>query len=251
MLRFLTLFLVFFAAQSLFAQKNQDLAVQVGAFGTRVGTSYFDALPFVVETHSPYDLWLYFVPARDAADADAIRKKAIDAGFTNAYIVDFQYIRDNCSLACQFVPNLPDPPPAIDIRSLRNIFFDFDKYYIRPDAREELERLVQYMRQNPEHTVELRAHTDAKGSDEYNQNLSRRRAESAKQYAVARGISPSRIRTAIFGEAAPIAKNELPDGKDTEQGRQFNRRVEVTVFDGTGQQLNLVEKIVVPETLKN
>ena len=105
--------------------------------------------------------------------------------------------------------------------------------------------------ENPNYSVEFRAHTDAKGSLDYNEALADRRAASAQSYLIAQGISSDRIRTTRFGERAPIARNELDGGVDTPEGRQLNRRVEVVVYNGDGARVNLVEEIYVPPHLQN
>ncbi len=107
---------------------------------------------------------------------------------------------------------------------LENIFYDFDKAEIRPDAAIELDKLVQIMVDNPRISIELSSHTDARGSDEYNQDLSQRRAESAVEYIVSKGISPERITAKGYGESRLVVKNAT-----TEEEHQRNRRTEFKV----------------------
>lgn len=104
------------------------------------------------------------------------------------------------------------------------ILFDFDSDNLRPTARGNLTELAQSLREYPGTEVLIVGHTDAVGSDEYNMNLSYRRANSAAQYLQTQGIASSRVRTAGRGETEPIASNE------TDAGRQENRRVEVAIF---------------------
>jgi outer membrane protein OmpA-like peptidoglycan-associated protein len=103
------------------------------------------------------------------------------------------------------------------------VLFDFDKATLRPEAQRELATVVQEMQENPTLRAELVGHADAIGSDQYNMGLSRRRAESTKNYLVSRGISADRIRTDAKGEREPIAPN------NTKEGRAQNRRVEITL----------------------
>jgi outer membrane protein OmpA-like peptidoglycan-associated protein len=78
--------------------------------------------------------------------------------------------------------------------------------------------------------VRVEGHTDAKGSDEYNQALSERRAASVRTWFVQAAKLPAKSVTAVgFGERQPVADNEKPDGSDDPEGRQKNRRVEVVV----------------------
>jgi OOP family OmpA-OmpF porin len=106
---------------------------------------------------------------------------------------------------------------------LNNVFFDFDKWDLRPESFVELDRVVQLMNDNPTLEIEMSAHTDSRGSDEYNIKLSENRAKSVTQYILSKGISPTRITSQGYGETRPVASN------DTDEGRQLNRRVEFKI----------------------
>ncbi|HEU0065056.1 MAG TPA: OmpA family protein, partial [Flavisolibacter sp.] len=106
---------------------------------------------------------------------------------------------------------------------LNNVFFDFDKWELRPESFVELDRVVQLMVDNPTLEIEMSAHTDSRGSDEYNIKLSENRAQSVTQYILSKGISSSRITSHGYGETRPVASN------DTDEGRQLNRRVEFKI----------------------
>ncbi|MBF9253165.1 OmpA family protein [Pontibacter sp. 172403-2] len=107
---------------------------------------------------------------------------------------------------------------------LENIFYDYDKANIRPDAAVELDKLVQILQDNPKISIELSSHTDARGSDTYNQDLSQRRAESAVEYIISKGIDPSRITAKGYGESRLVVPNAT-----TEEEHQRNRRTEFKV----------------------
>src|SRR5690606_39111239 len=83
---------------------------------------------------------------------------------------------------------------------LENLYYDFDKYNIRPDAALVLEQVVKVMRDNPTLKIELSSHTDSRGSDSYNMKLSERRAQSAVEYIVSRGIDAQRLVARGYGE---------------------------------------------------
>jgi outer membrane protein OmpA-like peptidoglycan-associated protein len=104
------------------------------------------------------------------------------------------------------------------------ILFDFDRADLRPAARANLDRLAQNLQQYGRTDVLILGHTDSVGSATYNQGLSERRAQSAANYLMTRGISGQRISTRGMGEHDPIASNE------TAEGRQLNRRVEVVIY---------------------
>ena len=86
---------------------------------------------------------------------------------------------------------------------LENIFFDFDKAELRPESREELDRLVEILNDNPAVTIELSAHTDRKGDETYNENLSLRRASSVMRYLIDNGVDPLRLSAAGYGKKVP------------------------------------------------
>ena len=107
---------------------------------------------------------------------------------------------------------------------LNNVFFDFDKWTLRPESFFELNRVVQLLNENPSISIEMSAHTDSRGSDEYNFKLSDNRARSVMEYIILKGISTDRITSKGYGETIPVSTNE------TDDGRQLNRRVEFTII---------------------
>lgn len=113
---------------------------------------------------------------------------------------------------------------------LNNVFFDFDKYSLRPESFVELERVVSFLDEYPNIEIEMSAHTDSKGSDEYNYTLSDNRARSVREYILSKGIAAKRIISQGYGETKPVADNANPDGSDNPEGRQLNRRVEFKIL---------------------
>lgn len=113
---------------------------------------------------------------------------------------------------------------------LNNVFFDFDKYSLRPESSVELDRVVAFLNEYPHIEIEMSAHTDSKGSDEYNMTLSDNRAKSVREYIIAKGIAATRIISQGYGETKPVASNSNPDGTDNPDGRQLNRRVEFKIL---------------------
>jgi len=113
---------------------------------------------------------------------------------------------------------------------LENIYFDLDKWNIRPDARAVLDKLVDLMEKYPAMTIQMRSHTDSRATDTYNKWLSFKRAESSAKYVISQGIDPSRIRAKGFGETQLV--NECKDGvKCSEEKHQQNRRTEFKVIE--------------------
>jgi outer membrane protein OmpA-like peptidoglycan-associated protein len=121
------------------------------------------------------------------------------------------------------------------IVKLENIYYDFDKFNIRKDAGEELDRLVEIMQKYPKMKIEMRSHTDSRGSDAYNMKLSQNRANSAAKYLVKEGIAQVRIAFKGYGETVPV-NNCTNDYPCSEAEHQLNRRTEFKVLvqpDGT------------------
>jgi len=111
-----------------------------------------------------------------------------------------------------------------------DILFDFDKATIKPEAIPSLIRLARLIRQSKSGAIQLNGFTDSKGTDEYNLNLSERRAEAVKQWLASKGsVDEERLQTKGFGENQPVAPNSKADGSDNPAGRQKNRRVEVRI----------------------
>lgn len=106
---------------------------------------------------------------------------------------------------------------------LKNIYFDFNKTTLKSESFVELNKVVDFLKRNPTVEIEVSGHTDNKGADDYNLNLSQGRSQSVVDYIVSQGIDAFRLAAHGYGESKPI------DTNDTEEGRANNRRVECTV----------------------
>ncbi|MBP5798720.1 MAG: OmpA family protein [Prevotella sp.] len=158
---------------------------------------------------------------------------------------------------------------------IENIFYDFDKATLRPESTTALDELVKLLNENPNVTIELSAHTDYKGSDQYNERLSQRRAESVVRYLIDHGIAADRLMPKGYGEGKPktikrkVAERypflkegdvltedyitQLPEDQQ-EQCNQLNRRTEFKVlrttygmFDTEGKLLQKPQPTTPPE----
>jgi len=116
----------------------------------------------------------------------------------------------------------------IQIELSSDVLFDFDKSDLRPVAIPSLLKVVTVMQSYPAYLCTIGGHTDGKGGKEYNQKLSERRANSVKTWLVGHGTS-NQMNTQGFGDSKPVAPNVKPDGSDDPDGRQKNRRVEITL----------------------
>lgn len=91
---------------------------------------------------------------------------------------------------------------------IENIFYDFDKATLRPESKKALDELIKMLNDNPNVTIELGAHTDRKGSDQYNERLAGRRAQSVVDYLIAGGIKADRLEAKGYGESVPKTINK-------------------------------------------
>jgi OOP family OmpA-OmpF porin len=107
---------------------------------------------------------------------------------------------------------------------LKNIYFAFDKTELKKESFVELNKVVDFLKQNASVEIEISGHTDSKGSDDYNLNLSQGRSQSVVNYLVSQGIEESRLTAHGYGESKPI------DTNDSDEGQANNRRVEFTVL---------------------
>jgi outer membrane protein OmpA-like peptidoglycan-associated protein len=108
-----------------------------------------------------------------------------------------------------------------------DVLFDFDKAVLRPDATPALKKAAELLEGYPDAPVRIVGHTDAKGTDVYNDPLSLRRAQAVAAWLKAQGRSATSVTGA--GKRQPVAENAHPDGSDDPDGRQRNRRVEILI----------------------
>lgn len=104
-----------------------------------------------------------------------------------------------------------------------DVTFDTNSAELRPGLYNEINRVAGVLNQYPDTLIRVEGHTDSKGSDEYNMDLSKRRANNVKNLLVMRGVAENRIEVVGYGKTMPVATN------DTEAGRQKNRRVEIRI----------------------
>jgi peptidoglycan-associated lipoprotein len=107
------------------------------------------------------------------------------------------------------------------------VFFDFDKFNLKPDARKTLEKQAAWLKANPSVRITIEGHADERGTREYNLALGERRANSAKDYLISLGTNPGRIKTISYGKERPVAMGS------NEAAWAQNRR-SVTVVSGAG-----------------
>lgn len=123
-----------------------------------------------------------------------------------------------------------------------NIYYDFNSAALTVEAQSSLRNtLLKILNDNPGLKIEIGSHTDSKGNDDYNLNLSQERAQSVVNFLIANGIDKVRLEAKGYGESMPIAPNVNSDGSDNPEGRQKNRRTEFTILS------NIVPNIIIGE----
>jgi outer membrane protein OmpA-like peptidoglycan-associated protein len=144
------------------------------------------------------------------------------------------------SLALQFaVEDVKGAAQALEMKETKtevkielsgDVLFEFDKADIRAEAEPALQQVVEIIRHYPRAGISIDGYTDAKGAEAYNLRLSDKRAAAVKSWLVQKGsVNGKQIKTKGWGKANPVAPNTNPDGSDNPDGRQKNRRVEITV----------------------
>jgi len=115
------------------------------------------------------------------------------------------------------------------VMTLSDVLFDTGRATLKPGAQRDLDRLAQALKDNPNTRVKIEGYTDSVGSEDYNQALSQRRAESVAEALQSRGVPADRYEVEGLGKGFPVASNDTP------AGRQQNRRVEIVFSDDSGR----------------
>jgi outer membrane protein OmpA-like peptidoglycan-associated protein len=116
---------------------------------------------------------------------------------------------------------------------LPDVLFDFDRASLTENARTKIHAVAEIVvRLAPERTLSVEGHTDSVGTEEYNLELSLRRAQAVMEELRVGGVLQEKIRSVGHGERYPVAPNQTPEGRDDAQGRGQNRRVEVVIERG-------------------
>lgn len=174
--------------------------------------------------------------------------------YIESFIVNEKDTSLNKVLNITLIPNVivnnetNNKPLKENILVVNNLFFDFAKYDLSQESENELNKVAEVMKVNPSIKLELIGFTDSKGSNEYNLKLSNLRAKAALNYLKKNGVNSKNLIYKGMGEKMPIAINKL-EGKDCEDGRKYNRRVEIKFVNAELSNIR-VESIIVPDNLK-
>ncbi|WP_027190754.1 OmpA family protein [Fundidesulfovibrio putealis] len=195
----------------LFSDGDENLGIDAVVEAKRLQAKYGDKLCFMV------------VSFADSKHGESVLKQIAALSRCSCFVKGEDFLRDQAArlnfMRCGLYQELSDMGSETVV--FRSIYFDFDKYNIKPEFIPVLDEGVAMSKSKSNMDVVLEGHTDSVGSDSYNQALSNRRANSVKSYFVKKGVEAGRITAIGYGESQPRADNA------TAEGRKLNRRVEI------------------------
>ena len=235
-----TILSIFFICYSI-AMFAQPYRVQLAAYVEKVPFSYFSEAHIfgVYMLTDQNNIYRYYIGEfRERTEADLLVKEARVKGFKNAYVIDIEEQRQLCGKPCPYIsPSSTYSDESTEILNLQNVFFGFNQSILTQDSKLALDKVVIVLKENPHLKILVSGHTDSKGSAKYNISLSKRRARNSRNYLINKGIKSSRIKAEVFGESIPEKKNMDSNGKDDPEGRKFNRRVVLAIYDPNNGQI--------------
>lgn len=128
------------------------------------------------------------------------------------------------AMAAQEAASVSRQQDVLSVTFKSDYLFDVDSAILKPGADAEIDRVAAVLNKYPKTRIRIEGYTDSTGPEQYNQELSERRAQAVKNALITKGVSPERMVTVGLGESNPVAGNETPEG------RQLNRRVNVVII---------------------
>jgi outer membrane protein OmpA-like peptidoglycan-associated protein len=199
---------------------------------------------------------LFFFPIKDGSTGYITKYEPDGYGSGDIYLVDtnpvpeFEFtdlvkpLKDSTLFIEDTIQTIKEPE---EIFHIKPIFFDFDSYELSEAAMKKLRVIKQLFLAFPDLSIEVRGHTDAIGSNAYNQHLSEMRAKAVINYLIDIDVDETKLKYKGYSENQPVAINTYSNGRDAKAGRQLNRRVEFKV--NQDNKLIIVEPVDVPEDL--
>jgi len=158
---------------------------------------------------------------------------------TEPFFVANKLTKDTTYQITICLSKIPPPPPVKKdtvvpvVEKPFIVYFDFNKSDVKEEYYPVLDQVVSKFNDTSKALVfEIKGYTDAKGSDEYNNKLGLKRAESCKKYLVSKGVKVKQLAVKSFGKTVPVAADTTSDNQDNPEGRALNRRVELKVKEG-------------------
>ncbi len=158
------------------------------------------------------------IDPNEVVDNEVVDNEVVDNEVVDNEVVDNEVVE----------PDYSDSKPISD-SNLPVLYFVYEATSLIESSKTDLDKVFNYMKDNPTAMIKIIGHTDSKGEEDYNQLLSKIRANSIKNYLNSKGIGWSRMKSVGLGESKPVAENITSSGLDNKQGRQKNRRVEFEI----------------------
>ncbi len=193
------------------------------------------------------DIYRYQMFESEAEYQAAIAPPPVEEEVITVQVTEWVLTEEETEETLVVPPPVEEAPTVMYV--IRPVFFGFDKYDLTAEAKSTLNDLVEILEVFPLLEVQAIGHTDHKGSESYNMMLSKKRSASVVEYITQQGINGKRIRSVGKGESQPVARNTMPDGSDSPEGRKLNRRVEILVVKPELPNVK-VEEVEVPDKLK-
>jgi outer membrane protein OmpA-like peptidoglycan-associated protein len=196
--------------------------------GVRVKSGY----AFIEKTPNlTFDIDLQYLTFRKI-EISQVNSEAATIQLMASVGITYQFGKDTSSSSSESTTTSEEVKPIRDSLALKlsGNSFDFRSSDLKPEAKAQLEKVVETIAKNPSVNIRVEGHTDSVGSEKRNERLSRLRALSVKAFLVEHGVEESRISTKGFGSSKPIADNK------TEEGRAQNRRVDIYLDARTSEQ---------------
>ena len=173
--------------------------------------------------------FMFLCVAASACGAAQLQQKPADVKQIDGKVLDLTFRVEDMGGNVQSL-EVKESATEVRLELAADVLFDFDKADILPKAQATLKQAADVIREKARGPVRIEGHTDAKGSDAYNQKLSERRAAAVKKWFVQKeGLGNVSFTTEGFGARKPVAPNKKIDGSDDPEGRQKNRRVEIII----------------------
>ena len=221
---------------------QQEFRVQVAAFTDTLASNYFldRGLTGVYDNTDQHGIHRFFLGTyRTREQAEKVQRTLLDKGFPNAQIIDLEEERALCGTPCPYFSKTTIYASDSTTKdAVKCIFFEFGRASLSTESMKVLDEVFLKMKQNPNLHLSILGHADAVGTPEQNLAISIRRAKSVRNELINRGLAFDHIKVKVFGEAMPVSVNEDQFGKDSPQGRKYNRRVVLVLTDPSGEITN-------------
>lgn len=218
---------------------QQEFRVQVAAFADTLASNYFvdRGLQGVYENTDQHGIHRFFLGSYATREAaEKIQIDLLGRGFPNAQIIDLEEQRALCGTPCPYFSDKTIfASDSTSKEAVKVIFFDFGRASLSQESLGVLDDIFKTMNANPNLRLSILGHADAIGSAKGNLEISIRRARMARNHLISRGLHAEKMKAKVYGEALPVSVNEDSLGKDSPEGRKFNRRVVLVLTDETGE----------------